>query len=121
MLYRIGTRNEMNSLDLPVRECVFERLQECIEILDDAYGENRDYSKKGGYVIVAENCDDVASFKDVLDYENRPCEWVDMVSDYIIAMYLISDDYAIVVAMPVSVTPNIILQEVRGEFYNENN
>ena len=116
MIYRIGTKNELNSISLPISECVFERLQECIEIFDDAYGENRDYSKKGGYVIVAENYDDVLSVKDILDYDNRLCEWVDKVSDYIIAKYLISDDYAIVVAMPVDVAPDIILNELRGDF-----
>lgn len=121
MLYKIGTKNELNKINLSVSKSVFKRLQECIEILDDAYGENRDYSKKGGYVVVAENCDDVSFVKNMLDYENRPCEWVDMVSDHIIAMYLISDDYAIVVAMPVSVAPNIILQEMRGEICNEDN
>ena len=121
MLYKIGTLNELSTTDLPVPQCVIERLKECIGILDDAYGKGRDYSKQGGYIVVAENYEDILSVKDLIDYENYPYEWIDKVSDYIIAMYLLGDDFAIVLAMPVGITPNTILQKTKGEFYNENN
>ncbi|MBR5157293.1 MAG: hypothetical protein IKW59_05960 [Clostridia bacterium] len=121
MLYKIGTLNELNTIDLSISECVIEKLAECISILDDAYGGDRDYLKQGGYVVVAENYDDVLLIKDLVDYENYRCEWLDKVSDYIIAMYLLGDDFTIVVAMPARVAPNTILQKTKGEFYNENN
>ena len=108
MLYKVGTQKELSMLDLSVPESVIERLSECIDILDDAYGKNRDYLKKGGYVVIAENSNDVLLIKDLIDYENHLYEWLDEVSDYTIAMYLLGDDYAIVVAMPVNITPSII-------------
>ena len=79
MLYKVGTKKELSMLEKKLPYYVSEKLSEYIDILNDAYGENRDYTKRGGYV-------------------------------------LLSDDYSIVLCMPVSIAPDIILNELRGDF-----
>lgn len=121
LLYKVGTLRELSTLDLPLPKYVIARVAECLSILDDAYGANRDYSKQGGFVVIAEDYDDMLSVKELVDYENQPYEWIDKISDYIIALYLLADDFGIVVAMPAKIAPNTILQEPKGDFYYESN
>jgi hypothetical protein len=47
-----------------------------------------------------------------VDFTTHPCEWVDRIGDYIAAMYLLNDDYSIVLFIPVAITPEIILNEL---------
>ena len=92
-------------------EYVSEKLSEYIDILNDAYGENRDYTKRGGYVLVVENSKDVLAIGTIFDYRSLLFEWVDrMGDDYVAVLYMLNDDYSIVLCMPVAIAPDIILK-----------
>lgn len=116
MLYRIGTKSEIPTLGCRVPELVAEKLLHYVSVLDAEYGEGRNYLNVGGYVLIAENCNDVIAIKSVIDYDSRLCEWVsDVGNDYLSALYLLGDDYSIVVILPIDVAPKILLNELKGE------
>lgn len=117
LLYKVGTKKELSMLGNKLPKYVSEKLLEYIDILNDAYGENRDYTKRGGYVLIVENSDDVLSIDTIFDYRSLLFEWVDRLGDdYIAVLYMLSDDYAIVLCLPVVITPDIILNEMRGDY-----
>lgn len=122
MLYKVGTKKELSMLEKLFPEYVSEKLSEYIDILNDAYGENRDYTKRGGYVLVVENSKDVLAIGTIFDYRSLLFEWVDrMGDDYVAVLYMLNDDYSIVLCMPVAIAPDIILNELRGDVCNEDN
>ena len=116
MLYRIGTTSEIPMLSCKLPEVVAEKLLHYVSVLDAEYGTARDYLTVGGYAVIAKTSKDVAELKSVIDYDSRLCEWVSEIgNDYLSALYLLGDDYSIVVIMPVDVAPKVLLNELRGE------
>ena len=86
-------------------------------VLESEYsnGTDRDYTMVGGYSIVLENKDDLAEFKRIINYEEHPCEWAVRESrgcEYINALYIINDDFSIMVYMPIFIAPTAILNEL---------
>ena len=117
MLYKIGTKKELSMLERELPKYVSEKLLEYIDVLNDAYGENRDYTKRGGYILIVEDSEDVLSINDIFDYRSLLFEWVDRLGDdYIAVLYMLSDDYAIVLCLPVAIAPDINLKETRGDY-----
>ena len=113
MLYRIGTVKEMRSLRNKFSLEVLGQLFVCTAILDDSYGEDRDYLQSGGYSLIAETADDLASIREIIDFDTHPCEWADRLDEeYLSALYLLNDEFSIVVFMPVTVAPPALLSEL---------
>ena len=114
MLYRIGTVRELQNLSLP--DVVYREILRCTEILDKEYGENRDYIQSGGYTIFCETKDDIEKVREIIDFERHPCEWADVLySDneiFVSALYLLNDDYSLVVIMPAKDAPPAIQAEM---------
>ena len=101
MIYKIGTMNEIalieNVFPVAVVDCVFD----CVGILDEAYCANRDYHSVGGYALITNSDDDLVEVKKTIDIESLLCEWINLLdNDYLSALYLISDDYAIMLIAP---------------------
>ncbi len=116
LLYRIGTASEIPMLSCRLPELVKEKLLHYVSVLDAEYGTTRDYLKIGGYAVIAETSNDVAELRSIIDYDSRLCEWVSEIgNDYLSALYLLGDDYSIVVIMPVDVAPKVLLNELKGE------
>ena len=117
MLYRIGTVRELQKLSLP--EIVHREILRCTEILDREYGAERNYLESGGYTFFAETKEDVEKVREIIDFERHPCEWADWLFSlkqlYVSALYLMNDDYSIVVIMPLEVTPLVIQKEMEEE------
>lgn len=113
MLYRIGTVKEMRSLRNKFSLEVLGQLFVCTAILDDAYGEDRDYLQSGGYSLIAETEADVLGIREIIDLDTHPCEWADRLDEaYLSALYLLNDDFSVVVFMPVAVAPPALLFEL---------
>ena len=113
MLRRIGTEKEITQeviQALPV-EVTRELLRSTI-ILDYEYGAMRDPMRSGGYSLIAESQDDVEEMRKIIDFEEHPCEWAQLIAGYAVALYLLNDDYSVVVFMPVDITPQAILQDL---------
>lgn len=113
MLYRIGTVKEIRALRGKFTEDVIEQLHYCTRTLDAAYGADRDYLQSGGYSLIAETADDLPGIQSIVNLDEHPCEWVDRLDgDYLSALYLLNDDYSIVVFMPISIAPPTLLSEL---------
>ena len=115
MLYMIGTLCETDKLETKLPVSVFTELVRGIAILDCEYGENRNYREYGGYSLIAETAEDIQAVKNYVDYETHPAEWVTSIgkdSGYLSALYIMNDDFSIMLYLPAVVAPNIILTEV---------
>ena len=115
MLYMIGTMRETDKLAAKLPDSVFTELVRGIAILDCEYGEDRDYRNYGGYSLVAETADDVLSVKNYVDYESHLCEWVTSIgkdSSYLSALFIMSNDFSIMLYLPAAIAPDAILREL---------
>ena len=62
-MYRIGTVEEAKKIVRKVPHDVYLEVLRIVDILDKAYGENRDvYNSDGGFVFIAENKKDLNYF-----------------------------------------------------------
>jgi len=81
---------------------MLKEAEEIITLLDDNYGEIRDVDKDlGGYIIIIESKEDVAEIK-TNSIKGLPPEYTDIIKsddgiDYYSSLFLLSDDYSIVV------------------------
>lgn len=114
MLYKIGTVKELRSLDCQLPDRVRMEVFMGLMILDVEYGEDRNYLEFGGYSIIAENKEDLPRLKEILDFDSHPCEWATQiyVSGYLSALYIINDDFSIMVYMPIAIAPEAILRDL---------
>ena len=113
MLYRIGTVKEMRPLYDKFHEDVIAQLYHCTKVLDDIYGAERDYLQSGGYSLIAETTDDLSGIREIIDFDTHPCEWADRLDgDYLSALYLLNDDFSVVVFMPIAIAPPTLLSEL---------
>lgn len=115
MIYKIGTMNELkrvgNRFPLDVRN----DLVHYIAILDDEYGEDRDYFVQGGYCVVAETEDDVEKIKEIIDYDTQLLEFATYSGEskeYVTALYLLGDDFGIVLFIPSGIAPRKIVSQI---------
>ncbi len=114
MLYRIGTLFDYACLSSLLPKAVRSCVEANVAILDREYGENRHVDRDdGGYCLFAETDYDVSLMYAAVDFECHPCEWVDLLEDgFCSAMFLISNEFAIVCVMPVSIAPAMIREEI---------
>lgn len=115
MLYMVGTMRETDTLAEKLPDSVFTELIRGIAILDCEYGEDRDYRNYGGYSLIAETLEDVLSVKNYVDYESHLCEWVTFIgkdSGYLSALFIMSNDFSIMLYLPAAIAPDAILREL---------
>ena len=115
LLQRIGTQGELPSLRSPLPDCVREEVLRCAAVLDAEYGAERDYLESGGYILIAESADDLREVRKVIDYGTHPCEWADRLGgegEYISALYLLNDDFSVVLLLPAAIAPDTIINEL---------
>lgn len=112
MLYKIGTMAELPTIPYTLPEPAYTELIRSLAVLDAEYGEARDYSIDGGYCLIVEAADDLPALKSNIDYDTHPCEWATRQGDFLTALYIISNDYAVMVFAPLSIAPQAILDEL---------
>ena len=112
MLYRIGTLEEIANISSQFHAEVTEKLTECITILDDAYGTDRDYLHIGGYALLAQTREDFSTIQDITQ---NPYEWIIQLYDYLCILYLLGDDFSVVLFIPAAIAPNNIKKHLQGE------
>lgn len=115
MLYRIGNEHEVAAMESKLPKQVYSDLYTGVVVLDSEYGADRDYLQEGGYSLIVETADDLAEFRRIIDYENHPCEWAARESrncGYICALYIMNDDFSIMVYMPLAIVPDAILKDL---------
>lgn len=117
MLYMVGTLCETDKLETKLPVSVFTELVRGIAVLDSKYGENRNYQECGGYSLIAETTEDIQEIKNYMDYESHPAEWVTSIgkdSSYLSALYILNDDFSIMLYMPAAIAPTVILDKMVG-------
>ena len=67
----------------------------------------------GGYSIIAETEEDISRFKHINLHTRQP-EWATFIGNtgYISALYIMNNDFSIMVFMPLAITPTIIRKEL---------
>ena len=101
MLYRIQTRQDMDSLDLRCPKSVMDELLRCT-----AYPSE-------GIALIAEDREAIAETKKTVDYTHHPCEWVNRLNGgWLSALYVINNSFTVTLLIPADIAPDIILQEL---------
>ena len=113
MLWRIGTVEDALALDGIVPDDVHNDIVRGLAILDDEYGSQRNYLSDGGYTLIADTKEDVLMALKVVG-EDRPCEWVIRLgkSGYTSSLFLLGDDFGIVLYAPESALPAALLNQM---------
>ena len=118
MIYKLGNVADMSklpSMDDRLRNAIFKNLK----ILDDNYGEDRDIDNDdGGYVLFCEPGTTEEEIQSYYDHEQfLPEHVLPVISNppYIETLYLISNDYGIVLFTKYADTPDDILEEMDDE------
>lgn len=114
MLHVLGTVKELSSRSYNLPNRVLTEVFQGLMILDVEYEPTRDYLQVGGYSLVAENLDDVQLIKNHVDYDRHPPEWVTKISNtgYASMLFVMNDDFSIMVYMPISILPTKLLKEL---------
>lgn len=117
MLYRIGTTAEIPSLPSHFPEKLITEVFQGLVVLDCEYGEDRNYLESGGYSVILETEDDIQKFAKALDITTRPPEWCTWIDNtgYISSLYIINDDFSIMVYLSTEIMPQIIRKELYEE------
>ena len=113
MLYRlVNTRDVYDCAD-KFHGDVFTELLRGTVFLDSDYGENRNLDE-GGYSVVIDSEDDLAHLKQIINYDSHPCEWATTIgsSGYISVLFIMNNDFSLMVFMPKSIAPQSILTEL---------
>lgn len=115
MLHRVGTAAEALALDGTVPDDVLNDIVYGAEILDSEYGAERNYLVDGGYALVAYNRNDVEMALRIIG--DRLCEWIVKlgVSGWTSVLYLLGDDYAIVLYAPEAALPAALLNQMEED------
>lgn len=113
MLYKVGLKKEVLSLSASLPDEVLSNVFQAVVILDAEYGEDRNYLESGGYAIIAETDEDIAK---VVGIVGKDClsEWVKRIGNtkWISVLYLLGDDFSVVLYAPESVVPSTTLKEL---------
>lgn len=115
MLHRVGTAAEALALDGTVPDDVHNDIVYGAEILDSEYGAERNYLVDGGYALIAYNSNDVEMALRIIG--DRLCEWVVKlgVSGWTSTLYLLGDDYVIVLYAPEAALPAALLNQMEED------
>ena len=114
MLYRIGLVSEIPTLPSSIPKQVRTEVTQGLVVLDCEYGSDRDYLESGGCSILIENADDLELLKAIVDYDKHPSEWATRIgkTGYASALFIMNNDYSILVYMPIEILPEILLSEL---------
>ena len=115
MVYTIGTTREIPSLPCALPQSVRKELLRCTAVLDQEYGEDRNYRQTGGYSVIVETVEDVSSIRPTLDIDTHFPEWVDRYDSYAAALYVLNDDFSVVLFVPLAIAPKTILNELEED------
>ena len=114
MLHRIGHKKDVYSCGSTFPRRALTEVFIGLSILDETYGFLRDWETEGGYSILAETAEDVTAIKQYVDYDKHPPEWVTSISytKIISALFIMNNDFSIMVYMPQEVAPQSLLNEL---------
>lgn len=101
-MIKVYKKEQLDELKEKYLKEVIEEAEEIITLLDENYGANRDVDKDlGGYIVILESKEDVAEIK-ASSIKGLLPEYTDIIKsddgiDYYASLFLVSDDFSIVV------------------------
>ena len=111
MVYMLGNYTDMQSLpglDLKTEEILFSYTS----VLSYEYGEDRNVDEAdGGFVLYAPPGTDCEELKAYFDYTKHIPEYADRYGSICVAMYIIHNEYAVVIVMSIADAPEEITKE----------
>lgn len=110
-MINILRKDELASLDFLPRE-VAEVLENTLDVLNEAYGEERTLTDDGGYICIVETLEEVIKIKDEilkgLLYEFSDLIYKDEEMVYHSTLYMLSNDYSLIVVTKNELTEKLI-------------
>ena len=106
MVYKLGTVEDMKILP-PLEPSLRDYIKYLLLVLDTEYGTDRDIDNNdGGYVVfVTENTSD-DEITEVFDFKNHSVEYVEIGETYSTAIYLLNNEYTVMLIMPTNELPD---------------
>ena len=112
MVYKIGNLADLETLPL-ISDVALELLYHHASVLTHEYGENRNVDDSdGGYILYAVPGTSAEEVKVFFDFSKHSPEHVDRYGKLCEAIYLLNNDYAVVIIMSVADAPIEILNEI---------
>ena len=112
MIYKIGNISDLSSLPL-TDVTTLKLLYHHARALSREYGEKRNVNKdNGGFILFATPGTSVEELKAFFDLSLRIPEYVNSYDSICEAIYLLNNDYAVVIIMSISDAPAEILNEI---------
>ena len=112
MIYKIGNLADIESLPL-IDDTTLELLYHHASVLTHEYGENRNVDDSdGGYILYAVPGTSAEEVKAFFDFSKHTPEHVDRYGNLCEVVYLLNNDYAVVIIMSVADAPIEILNEI---------
>ena len=112
MVYKIGNLADLANLPL-IDDTALELLYHHANVLSHEYGESRNIEEDdGGYILFASFGTNTSELKAFFDVSVHTPEHVDRYGNLCEAVYLLNNDYAVVIIMSVADAPAEILKEI---------
>lgn len=108
MVYKIGNIADLTKLP-SLTEVEYRNLYEWVSNLDLHYGSDRNVdTDDGGYVLFATPGTKAEEIKVYFDYSNNTLEYVNTDCGLCSALYLLNNDYSVVIVMRIADAPTEI-------------
>ena len=112
MIYKIGNLSYLPSLPL-MDDTTLEILYHHAKTLSVEYGENRNVEESdGGYILYSVPGTSNAELKAYFDVSKHTPEYVNTYGSLCEAVYLLNNDFAVVIVMSTADAPTEILKEI---------
>ena len=115
MIYKIGNTSDLSNIPIPNKDAE-KPLRFYANILTETYGANRDLEKEdGGFILYVTPDTSHEEIKAQFDYTQHLVEFVDVWGDVCSAVYILSQDYGVVIVVLIKDAPAEILKEIEKE------
>ena len=112
MVYKIGNLSDLDTLPL-IDDTALELLYHHAKVLSTEYGEKRNIeTSDGGFVLFAESGTKAEDVKAYFDYSKHLPECVNTYGKLCEAIYLLNNDFVVVIIWTITDAPTEILNEI---------
>lgn len=110
----IGTAKECATLYGYLPQRVIDEVLRGLVVLDAEYGSERNYYESGGYSLIVDTMEDLCRARERFDDRSHFCEWATKLGDsgYCSALYLLSNEFSIMLYIPITLASNDILENM---------
>lgn len=101
MLYRIKSKQDLDSLRLKLPQGAEDELLRCVAFPGE------------GLALIAEDAQDVCEARRFVDFETHPAEWVNRLDGgFLSALYVMNNSFTVSLFLSSDIAPDAILQEL---------